>query len=1357
MKTYRKILLSLIILIFSSGTLLSKAPPSYYSKKNKEEKSSAAGCSPATSSAFLALNNVRALIQSGGDMWWDFRRQRYEVPKGSGTHSIFAGSLWMGGRDVNKQLKIAALRFRQGNDYWTGPLTTDGKATIDPQTCEKWDEHFRITLQEVKRHRFCVTFGGDCPDYVIPESIMQWPAHGNVSKGQAKFLAPFFDANNNGLYEPTQGDYPYYDIDGDLPCNSGNRATNTLFGDETLWWIFNDKGNSHTESGGDPIGMEVRAQAFAFATNDAVNNMTFYNYELINRGSQTLTETFFGQWVDSDLGGAFDDYVGCDVQRGLGFGYNGDNNDEGTSSQEGYGETPPAVGVDFFEGPFQDRDSMDNPLTKNLDSAYALDGIPYDGIGIGYGDGIIDNERLGMRHFFYHENCGGTDGPRCDPQKAPEYYNLMRGFWRNNAPMVYGGQGITSPGATNVQTNYMFPGNSDPLGFGQGGKEMPKWTEVTAGNNPGDRRFFQSAGPFTLKPGDVNNITVGVVWSRANSGGNTASVQKMKVDDKKAQSLFDNCFELLEGPDAPVVEVKELNKKLVLTLKNPKGLSNNANEQWKDEDPFLPEFEVNENKDFDTVDIDGDGDTTDVVLDTTTLDTNVFDRTFRFQGYQIWQVKNPSEFSTEDLDNPSKARKIIQVDKEDDVTRITNFEFDSEIGEVVPVVKADSVNNGLRHSFLIEEDRFAKGDDKLVNHTEYHFIALAYAYNNYKDYDPSDPTKLNGQKEPYLQSRKSARGTEIEPVTGIPHLPDAENNGTVLHSEYGDGVKITRIEGQGNGGNVIDFTESTEEEVVEDIEVDHPTYKAGKGPVDVKVIDPLNVPDADFRLRIKSNKDREDGNILTDSAYWELTNLTTDSTVTSKQTIDFKNEQIITEWGISVSIDQPEFTTNDQGGLPEMLESSIEYKDSSKRWLSGVQDVDACNQLNWIRSGTAQEGQCSDNGTTDGQEFTARDPNEQYESIVNGTWTHFSLLYTGDSLRNQPLGFPNAPPKILSSGDLEETKILHSQSVNIVFTPDTSKWTRCPVFEMQDDPNLAEGNVDKLYLRDHKSVNKEGEPDGTGTKGMGWFPGYAVSLETGKRLNMAFGEDSRLKNENGNDMIWNPTSTMATPNGSRIFGGKHVVFVFNDSREEDTSFMPAYDKGKFIHERLKDGYCSFCGETSEIWKSCMWVGMPMLAEGEELLSTEAKIRIRIAQKYAPQSINNPPQNKNKPLYEFNTGEVAAETNNKDHLKNTVLDTINIVPNPYYAFSEYEKSSLQNTVKITNLPQEAEIKIYDVSGTLIRQFSKDSPKTYLKWDLKNSADIPIASGTYLIHVKVPGVGETVLKWFGAIRPPDVNTF
>jgi hypothetical protein len=43
-----------------------------------------------------------------------------------------------------------------------------------------------------------------------------------------------------------------------------------------------------------------------------------------------------------------DDYVGCDVGLGLGYCYNGDPDDDGGGA---YGLNPPAVGIDFFQGP----------------------------------------------------------------------------------------------------------------------------------------------------------------------------------------------------------------------------------------------------------------------------------------------------------------------------------------------------------------------------------------------------------------------------------------------------------------------------------------------------------------------------------------------------------------------------------------------------------------------------------------------------------------------------------------------------------------------------------------------------------------------------------------------------------------------------------------------------------------------------------------------------------------------------------------------------------------------------------------------------------------------------------------------
>lgn len=121
----------------------------------------AAGCAPANSSAYLEYNNVRALIHSGGNLWQIAGQNlsQYEVPKGSGIMALFTSALWLGGVDINDQLKLAAVRYRDGQDYWTGPLTEAGDAEITPETCTKYDQHFVITQDEVREFDAWYTAG----------------------------------------------------------------------------------------------------------------------------------------------------------------------------------------------------------------------------------------------------------------------------------------------------------------------------------------------------------------------------------------------------------------------------------------------------------------------------------------------------------------------------------------------------------------------------------------------------------------------------------------------------------------------------------------------------------------------------------------------------------------------------------------------------------------------------------------------------------------------------------------------------------------------------------------------------------------------------------------------------------------------------------------------------------------------------------------------------------------------------------------------------------------------------------------------------------------------------------------------
>jgi len=98
------------------------------------------------------------------------------------------------------------------------------------------------------------------------DDILNWPGNGDQSAGEPKILAPFFDANANGIYDPSLGDYPILD-----PTRPADRNRPEDQPDQMLYFIYNDKGNVHSETQGDPIGVEMQTTAFAFATNDEIN------------------------------------------------------------------------------------------------------------------------------------------------------------------------------------------------------------------------------------------------------------------------------------------------------------------------------------------------------------------------------------------------------------------------------------------------------------------------------------------------------------------------------------------------------------------------------------------------------------------------------------------------------------------------------------------------------------------------------------------------------------------------------------------------------------------------------------------------------------------------------------------------------------------------------------------------------------------------------------------------------------------------------------------------------------------------------------------------------------------------------
>lgn len=90
-----------------------------------------------------------------------------------------------------------------------------------------------------------------------------------------------------------------------------------------------------------------------------------------------------------------------------------------------------------------------------------------------------------------------------------------------------------------------------------------------------------------------------------------------------------------------------------------------------------------------------------------------------------------------------------------------------------------------------------------------------------------------------------------------------------------------------------------------------------------------------------------------------------------------------------------------------------------------------------------------------------------------------------------------------------------------------------------------------------------------------------------------------------------------------------------------------------------------------------------------------------------------------------------------------LDKIRVVPNPYYNQSRYELSSVVRIVRFINMPEQGTVRIFNLAGQLVRTLQKTDPTiSVLEWNLQNENGLPVASGVYIYHVEVPGVGSAV---------------
>jgi hypothetical protein len=91
-----------------------------------------------------------------------------------------------------------------------------------------------------------------------------------------------------------------------------------------------------------------------------------------------------------------------------------------------------------------------------------------------------------------------------------------------------------------------------------------------------------------------------------------------------------------------------------------------------------------------------------------------------------------------------------------------------------------------------------------------------------------------------------------------------------------------------------------------------------------------------------------------------------------------------------------------------------------------------------------------------------------------------------------------------------------------------------------------------------------------------------------------------------------------------------------------------------------------------------------------------------------------------------------------------LEDINVFPNPYFATNKAETGFFSQFVTFSSLPEKCIIRVFSLSGQMVRSISHTNGTPFEQWDLHNEQGLPVASGVYVVLVEVDGVGERVLK-------------
>jgi hypothetical protein len=395
-------------------------------------------------------NNISTYIWPSGIMhqrYSPFNNTGFEWPKGSGKTAIFTEGLTIAAY-VNGQFRMASCSY-------LGELAPGYVLTINNLPVAKTDGRFRIYKVDSANP--------------LDSDWLNWGT-------MVPFGAPFYDVNNNGIYDP------YID----KPGVKG--AKQTLFVCLTDGFPEEHKVGEGFGGGTQPLFAEYHFTVWGYDS-DPYKDVMFLKWVVINKNNQAWDSTFFSIFSDPDLGYSDDDYIGCDTTRNLTYCYNADNDDNGGPNS--YGLNPPAIGTMFL----------------NCSGGNAK-----------------------LSSFVYAKPNSATETACEVPQENLQCYNFMKGVKRDGTPWI----NITN----NQPTKFCYPGDPESgIGWTEYSGRIANCGGQLTGEHiipvpPADRKSLMNYKPTVQKinPGDSQVILTAQLIAKGTDNKNSVTSLKHLAD-----------------------------------------------------------------------------------------------------------------------------------------------------------------------------------------------------------------------------------------------------------------------------------------------------------------------------------------------------------------------------------------------------------------------------------------------------------------------------------------------------------------------------------------------------------------------------------------------------------------------------------------------------------------------------------------------------------------------------------------------------------------------------------------------------------------------------------------------------------